>query len=312
MLRSLSLLLILSLSLYWYATVGIVCPAPLSYAITAPIDERFGITEAEAAAAVDRAAAVWEKGIGRELFTVADGSTADIEIRFVFDDRQERELAEATLRESLEDKQLSSSDVQASYEELAESYSESKRAYDSKVADYNATLDAYNRKVASYNDAGGAPADVYDDLRAEEAALERTARELETEAKRLENLATEVNALGEVGNSLIRQYNAGVNRYNTQFGEVDEFTQGDYQAGLISIYTFSNLPELDQVLAHELGHALSLPHVEGSASIMYYLLEDQPTPLTLSDTDETALVATCGETGSFSTQVRTLINRYLF
>lgn len=312
MLRSLSLLLMLSLSLYWYATVGILCPAPLSYTITTPIDERFGITLSEAEMAVDRAAAVWEAGLGRDLFMAASGKRADIEIRFVFDERQERELAEATLRESLEDKQLTSSDVQASYEELADSYREAKAVYDADVSTYNNRLDAYNRKVASYNETGGAPTDVYDELANEEAALSAEARSLEAEATRLQDLAAEINALGEVGNSIIRQYNAGVNRYNTQFGEADEFTQGDYQGGLISIYTFTNLAELEQVLAHELGHALSLPHVEGNASIMYYLLEDQPTPLALSETDQAALIATCGETGTISTKVRTLINRYLF
>jgi Matrixin len=312
MLRSLSILLILSLSLYWYATVGIVCPTPLTYAITTPIDERFDITTAEAEAAVERAAAVWEEGLGRDLFTPAVGTNADIEIRFVFDDRQERELAEEALRESLEDKQLSSSDLQASYEALAESYRDAKATYDADVAAYNTRLDTYNRKVASYNETGGAPADVFDQLASEEAALAAEADALETEATRLQNLATEINALGEVGNSLIRQYNAGVNRYNTQFGEIDEFTQGDYQSGLVSIYTFTDAAELDQVLAHELGHSLSLPHVEGSASIMYYLLEDQPAPLALSDTDQAALIATCGETGAISTKVRTLVNRYLF
>ncbi len=312
MLRSLSFLLVLSLVLYWYAMVGILCPAPLMYAVTTPIDERFDISVAEAEAAVARAAGVWEAGIGRELFLPADGAAPDIEIRFVFDDRQERELAEASLRNSLEEKQLTSSDIQASYDELSASYRLAKDSYERDVAVYNQRLDAYNERVASYNESGGAPADIFAELEAEEAALARLADTLETEATRLGDLATEINALGEVGNSLIRQYNAGVNRYNTQFGEADEFTQGDYQAGLVSIYTFSNVSELDQVLAHELGHALSLPHVEGNSSIMYYLLEDQPTPLALSAADQAALVATCGKTDTLSTKVRTLINRYLF
>lgn len=313
MLRSLSFLLIASLALYWYATVGIVCSAPLSYSIVAPIDDRFGLTEREAIDAAKAAEATWEQAIGRELLFVASTSNrADVEIRFVFDERQERALAEESLRESLENKQANSSNVQASYDELVASYSAANRDYTNQVAAYEARLAAHNDTVADYNANGGAPSDVYAVLAEAEAALSAEARALDREAERLQKLARDINELGEQGNQIIRQYNAGVTAYNSEFGEPDEFTQGDYQAGQISIYTFANRDELIKVLAHEFGHALSLPHVEGGDSIMYYLLEDQPTPLALSNADSEALVATCGETGRIGTQVRTLINRYLF
>jgi Matrixin len=311
MLRTLSLLLIVSLALYWYAAVGMVCQAPLSYQIALPIDERFGITQAEAAEAVKDAEAVWEETLGRELFYASEGARADVTINFVFGERQAAALAEADLRERLEDKQMSSSDLQAQYDKLVSEYQEAKKAHEARVGAYEARLSAYNAEVARYNDAGGAPPDVYEELGRTEAALAKDADQLEADAESLKERAAEINKLGEAGNQIIRQYNDTVETYNEQFGTAEEFTEGDYQDGRINVYTFANKTELVKVLAHELGHALSVSHVEGSNSVMYYLLEDQPTPLTLSPQDTAAVTAVCGDTGSVGTKVRTLINRYI-
>ncbi len=311
MLRTLSLLLIVSLALYWYAAVGQVCQAPLSYQIVGPIDERFGITEAEAAEAVKEAETVWEEALGRELFYVAAGSRADVTINFVFGERQATAIAEADFRERLLDKQMSSSDLQAEYDKLVSAYQAARKAHEARVGTYEARLASYNAEVARYNNEGGAPPDVYERLAQTEGELAKEADALEAEAAVLQEQAAEINKLGEAGNQIIRQYNAGVESYNEQFGTAEEFTEGDYQDGRINIYTFANEAELVKVLAHELGHALSVSHVEGSNSVMYYLLEDQPTPLTLSPQDTAAVTAVCGDTGSVGTRVRTLINHYI-
>ncbi len=311
MLRTLSFLLIVSLALYWYAVVGIECQAPLSYRVTTSIDERFAISEAEAQEAVKEAVAVWEKALGRELFFVTTEGKADIAVNFVFGERQATALAEAALREGLEDKQLTSKDLQAQYDKLVGEYQTAKKAHETSVGAYEDRLATYNAEVAKYNEAGGAPADIYEALGKTERSLAAEADRLEVEGSRLRDLAAEINKLGETGNQIIRQYNASVESYNEQFGTAEEFTEGDYQDGRINVYTFDNKDELVKVLAHEFGHALSVDHVEGSNSVMYYLLEDQPSPLTLSPQDTAAVMAACGETGSVTTQVRTLINRYI-
>lgn len=311
MLRTLSLLLIISLALYWYAAVGMVCQVPLSYQIVGPIDERFGITEAQAAEAIKEAETVWEGVLGRELFYATKGSRADVTINFVFGERQAAALAEVDLRERLEDKQMSSSDLQTQYDKLVGEYQAAKKDHEAAVGAYEARLASYNAEVARYNNEGGAPADVYERLERTEGELAKEADRLEANASTLQTQAAEINKLGEAGNQIIRQYNAGVETYNEQFGTAEEFTEGDYQNGRINIYTFANQTELVKVLAHELGHALSVSHVEGSNSVMYYLLEDQPTPLTLSPQDTAAVTAVCGDTGSVPTRVRELINRYI-
>jgi predicted Zn-dependent protease len=152
---------------------------------------------------------------------------------------------------------------------------------------------------------------VYEALGRTETTLAKEADRLEAEADTLQKRATEINKLGEAGNQIIRQYNVGVETYNKQFGTAEEFTEGDYQNGRINVYTFASKAELVKVLAHELGHALQVPHVEGSNSVMYYLLEDQPTPLTLSPQDTTAVTTVCGDSESIGARGRTFINRYI-
>ncbi len=311
MLRSLSILLILSLTLWWYTSIGSVCPAPLTYAVVG-LDERFDLSYEEAEVLVADAVRLWEEGSGRDLFVpVASTTDPELTINFVFDDRHERTLAESSLSETLAEKENASESLQSQYESLAESYRDKRTALESRVATYERDLAAHNALVESYNDEGGAPEDVFDDLEREESRLAREAESIEKATTDLNTLADQVNALGERGSQLIRQYNSGVAVYNDRFGEADEFTQGDYQDGVIHIYTFVSKGELTNILAHELGHALDIEHVEGTASVMYYLMEDQPTPPALSDADKDGFIAACGEPESFGTRVRTLINKYL-
>ncbi|MFM2423972.1 MAG: hypothetical protein RLZZ70_361 [Candidatus Parcubacteria bacterium] len=308
MLRSLTVLLLLSVSLYWYATVGVYCQAPLSYQLVL-VDERFNLTDSEATAFIQQAEQLWEQAAGRDLF-YAVTDNPDLKISFVFDERQERAIAEASLRDSLDTKEETSGTIAKTYEVLVDEYQALQAKQNEAVRVYEKNLSQHNATVARYNDAGGAPAEVFAELAATEKALSREAVALDNMNEELSELSRTINEVSERGNRLIEQYNANVQDYNAQFGEPDEFTQGDYQAGEIHIYTFTSPDELLQVLTHELGHALDLPHVEGSDSIMYYLLEDQPVPVQLTAADVAAFTAACGSATSVETKIRTLINRY--
>ena len=46
--------------------------------------------------------------------------------------------------------------------------------------------------------------------------------------------------------------------------------------------------------AHELGHALSMGHVDTPNSVMYYLMDEQPRPPVLSAEDKEAFEDLCG------------------
>lgn len=276
---------------YLYQVASAVCPIPITYQL-GELDSRFGISPAEANDAIAEAAAVWQAASDQVLFLPAP--SADLTINFIFDDRQARTDAEAELREQLDEQGGTTETIAEQYQRLNREYEVLQNSYRQRVAAYEAQLQSYNAEVASYNATGGAPPEIFDELKAQEAALASEMNALERTARELERFVQQLNQLGEEGNQLISEYNEGVAAYNETFGESAEFTQGDYQGDTIQIYKFADQSELVNVLTHEFGHALGIGHVEGEASLMYYLMGEQPDPPVLSAEDQAALVAACG------------------
>lgn len=292
----------------WYRLTANVCPVPIGYRV-ATIDEHFNLSKEQAKLYLEQAEKVWEGEVDRELFYYDEN--ADLVVNFVFDERQAIADSEHSRRSYLDAQKAEHEKVFATIEALQKEYDSLSAAYERKVDDYERRLAAYNEKVSSYNDRGGAPSDVFAELEREKEALNQEATGLTKTAGDLNTLVTEINQLGEKGNRLVEEYNREVARYNKQFGFSREFTQGDYQGDEINVYKFSDENELQSVLAHELGHALGIGHVEGESSVMYYLLEDTSTTPVLSSEDKAELVTLCGEGDELPHQIRRTIRTTL-
>jgi len=275
---------------YFFNFYTPICNTPFTYRL-GEFDVRFNISRDEAKQALQTAEAVWETPAGRNLFTYDETST--FPVNFIFDDRQERTLAEEAQRTALDTKEATSADVSLAYTALTKKYAELEATYKVKVAEYEKKLDSFNDTVDTYNANGGATEADLAKLEVTKKGLKRDEGELNRQSKVLATTVAEINALSDQGNRIIEQYNQSVQTYNKNFGHGGEFTQGDYQGKSITIYKFSDVIELTTVLAHEFGHALGIAHVEGSSSIMYYLLEEQPTDLRLSPEDMAAFAAVC-------------------
>jgi hypothetical protein len=289
-----TLFLTLTLSgAYLYSAAESICPTPIAYTLGV-FDERFALSKQEAKAAIAEAEALWEETTGRDLFVYTE-STDALPVNFIFDDRQERTIAEEIQRESLDSKEQTSEAIAQEYEALTSEYAAAEATYRRNVDAYEARLETFNQTVERFNAAGGAPPDEFAALEREEKRLQSDGAQLDREAEALAQLAEQINQLSERGNRLIEQYNNSVQVYNRNFGHANEFTQGDFQGTSINIYTFTDRQELITVLAHELGHALSIGHVENEASVMYYLMGNQPAPLVLSSEDLAAFTAVCGQ-----------------
>lgn len=287
--------------LFWYGHMDVSCDAPIRYRIGV-IDPRFGLTEAEAAEIVHTAEAVWETPLSAELFIYDED--ADLPINFVFDERQERSNDEQKLREALENKEGMSESVAEQYDALVEEFEELKEQYESRAAAYDADLKKYNKEVSEWNDRGGAPQDVRDELSRRAEELKEEQKELETFAKRLNSIIDEINRIGARGNSLIADYNTTVAAYNDQFAHTDEFAQGDYTGDAINIYEFETKEELTIVVAHELGHALSLDHTEGEDSIMYREMGEQSLKKGITTEDRAEYARLCTDRGAITSIMR--------
>ena len=257
---------------YFYREAQAICAVPLSYRIGV-LDDRFNLSFEDARLAITDAEAAWEDATERNLFTYDE--TADFSINFVFDERQVFADAEVAFLDRLDNAEDLSESVQAKYQQLVRSYEAAVDRYETDAAAYEQKLSTYNQTVARYNDEGGAPAAVFDELEAEKAALDREQASLNEQIESLNTQVAEINAIGSQGNQLIESYNRGVETFNDTFGDGREFTQGDYTGDAINIYTFKNGEELRLVLVHELGHALSIDHVEDEAAVMHFLLGKQ-------------------------------------
>lgn len=277
---------------YFYNLAQAVCPVPLSYRI-GELDERFGLSTDEAKVAITEAAETWEEATGQNLFSYDD--SAEFTVNFIFDERQALINEEVNFSEKLESAEGRNEVLTVTYETLVEQYETLKSNYEREVDRFENRLADYNDEVAKHNEAGGAPPEVFEELQAERAELDAQRLELDRTANRLNVMVSDINELGQKGNQLIERYNENVNEFNERFTQDREFTQGDYQNDRINIYTYKDAWELHTVLAHELGHALSLDHVDGRDSVMHYLIGGQSAQLELTEEDLSEFNRVCGD-----------------
>lgn len=291
-------------TVYWYQSTASVCPVPLEYRL-GDIDSGFGLSDEQVLEHIAKAESVWEDAANRELFIYNE--QAEMPINLIFDERQEFANTEEEKREDLDYRYSESKSLKLAIDKLTSEYDSLIDSYNSQAVAYEVRLNEYNNVVAKYNDEGGAPEEVYEELKSERNELNNVADSLNEIQEKISELATEINQLGDRGNTLMNSYNEDVKEYNLEYGEPREFTQGDYKGDSINIYKFSSDNELHKVLAHEFGHALGLDHVEGTSSLMYYLLGDTSESPTLSSEDLEVYYAMCGTYETFSQKLRRII-----
>ncbi len=265
--QALNLLLIIMIGIGGYFAYGYfsrtVCDRPLEYAI-GQFDEEFGLSRTDFRSMLEATEAVWEKPLARELFIYSPA--AEFKVNLIFDERQQKTLAERNFREKLENNN-------SSYEALILEYNAAVSAFEARLAQYESD-------VAYWNSRGGAPRDEYNRLQNEKD-------ELDGQAARLNLLAKKINALAQ-------KFNRDVSAYNDNFAVPQTFDQGEYSGREINIYQFEKEDDLRLVLAHEFGHALNLDHVENPESVMYYLMQKQKTdPVRVTIEDLSALKDEC-------------------
>jgi hypothetical protein len=305
---ALLLMTIAAAGTFWYRTTASICPAPLSYRL-GTIAPEFNLSEDKAREYLKGAESVWESAVDEDLFYYDPKGT--VVVNFIFDERQAMADSQSAQKTALDAKKAENEKVITALEELQRDYEAQSKTYQDKLRAYETRLNEYNERVNRYNDQGGAPENEYQKLEAEKLSLGRESNSLDSTADSLNSLASKINELSQKSGQLIDAYNAEVQSYNEQFGFSREFTEGDYQNSTINIYKFSGESEVTKVLAHELGHALGIDHVEGKSSVMYYLIGDTNQTPSLSKEDIEAYTVECGTGDERLSKVRRLIREFI-
>lgn len=265
------------------------CSVPLSYSL-GTVDSRFNVTQADFLSAVEEAEQVWEKPVNRNLFQYV-GTGGKLKVNLIYDYRQEATDKLKSLGYNIETTQSSYNNLKSRYDSLVASYNSQKSQLDALIAQFDQERKAYEQQVNYYNQQGGAPRQQAAALNAEYNKLRAEAAQIKQLQDSVNALVPQINGLASILNSLASQLNLNVSSYNT-IGESrgEEFEEGlyisDRSGQSVNIYEFMNHEQLVRVLAHELGHALGLEHVDDPNAIMYRLNESKNGEATVADLTE--------------------------
>ncbi len=274
-------------------SVGLVpapCSQPLPYHV-GQIDERFHISKEEAASALTEAEGVWEKATGRDLLQQEDD--AGLPVNFVYDNRQQVTDAKRALEGELATLGVEKSG--ATTDAKVATYKAALKEYQLAVSAYQSDVNDLNNKITKINQDGGASTDDKKRLQKEVDALRSRYNALEAQREAVNALGDKTQQLISQSNQLIDTYNQKITNFQKEYGNNEEaFDQGVYTGDTIMIYQYDDREHLVLVLAHELGHALGIEHVEDTKALMYYLLNDQDSShLGLAEADKAALAQVC-------------------
>lgn len=271
------------------------CAQPITYSL-GTFDQKFGISKDQFLADIDQAVGIWDTPINKELFQYsADGK---LKINLVYDYRQEATDKLKSLGLTIDDSESSYNSLKARYELLKNDYDNRAQSLETSINIFKKQQSAYEQSVNYWNAQGGADKQTVQNLNKIRDQLAASAIHITKEQNEINSIVDNINALANTLNRIGLELNKDVSMYNT----VGQSRGGEFEEGLfisdkigqrIDIYEFDTQDKLARVLAHELGHALGLEHIDSNPeAIMYRLNQGKNAKLTADDI--LALNKVCG------------------
>jgi hypothetical protein len=279
------------------------CAIPVHYAL-GEIDAGFGFDELAVSMALAEAAGLWQSLTDTLMFLESDHPRA-MTVHLRFDARQRAANTRRSLRGGLERDRAG---LEADEAELARwnDRIESNRAAHERDGETLARrVRAHEAEVRAWNENPAQRSEVRRRaLEGEGAMLRQALQELERAGR---DLNSDIEAYNRRAAELRRRsedFRLRVSRYNeASSAEPVESGRYSYDRELgrrIEVFRAESYDDLVWVLAHELGHALGIGHVDEPGAVMHAMLHDDHSahgegrPVTLGAADHAALVAVCG------------------
>lgn len=244
------------------------CNEPLTYSI-AKVDGNFGIDRENFRNRVADAELVWEKFYGKNLFQY--DASSKFTINLIYDERQRTIDLKQKTEFGLTSAESNFKQKDAAFNSLKLSYESKASLHEQMVANFKEASREYEADVQSANKGGGVSQKEYADFERRREGLNRQIEAINSSASELKVMVEELNSVLQERNLAADSYNLLVRDYNNKYGSGLEFDQAEYVGNSINVYEFKNSEDLKIALAHELGHAIGMDHVENEKSIMYYI-----------------------------------------
>jgi predicted Zn-dependent protease len=219
-----------------------------------------------------------------------------VKINLIFDNRQQTTIAQRGIGALITSEQTTYNQLKTKYDELVQLYNNEKASVDSQIAEFESREKQYEARAKAANDAGGVTPDQAENFQSEKKALEAEAAQVNDAVAKLNALTKDIRDLAVSVNTVVVKLNQHVTSYNNA-GDARgrQFEEGQFVSGpegeRIDLFEFDSKQKLVRLIAHELGHALGLEHVENPVGVMFAL--NQSKSMVLSKEDLAAVETLC-------------------